>query len=124
MMTLLGLESEYAFAYTKLTGEFTHTGFETSTGTADAYEYFLQGIQTLSARWFAAGRYEGASAPPLTTGIVVGKRTRMRMVEATAGFKLNPALTLRGSYYTRRFYTAAQWDHQVGVSLVWAQRWR
>jgi hypothetical protein len=48
----------------------------------------------------------------------------MRMVEATAGFKLNPALTLRGSYYTRRFYTAAQWDHQVGVSLVWAQRWR
>lgn len=124
MMTLVGGEGEYAFGYTKVSGEFVRTQFETSTGHALAYEYFLQGTQILTARWFAAGRYEGASAPPLNVGTAVGRRTRMRMVEATAGFRINPVVTVRSSYYTRRFYTASAWDHQVGVSLVWTQRWR
>ncbi len=124
MMTLVGGEGEYAFAYTRLAGEFVRTQFDTSTGTAIAHEYFLQGTQILSARWFAASRYEGASAPPLTVGTVQGRRTRMRMVEATAGFRVNPSITIRGSYYTRRFYTASAWDQQLAVSLVWTQRWR
>ena len=124
MMTLFGGEAEYAFRYTRLSGEFIRSGFETSTGTAEAYEYFAQGVQTLTARWFAAGRFEGASAPPLTVGAVRRGRTYMRMVEATAGFRLNPAITFRGSYYTRRFYTASAWDQQFAVSVVWAQRWR
>jgi len=124
MMTLFGGEAEYAFQYTRLSGEFIRTGFETSTGTAEAFEYFAQGVQTLTARWFAAGRFEGASAPPLVVGPVRRGRTSMRMVEATAGFRVNPAITLRGSYYSRRFYTASAWDQQFAVSVVWAQRWR
>jgi hypothetical protein len=123
MMTLFGGE-EYAFHYTRLSGEFIRTGFETSTGTAEASEYFAQGVQTLTARWFAAGRFEGASAPPPTAGAVHRGRTDVRMVEATAGFGVNPAITLRSSYYTRCFYTASAWDQQFVVSMVWAQRWR
>jgi hypothetical protein len=124
MMTLVGVEGEYAFAYTKLSGEFIHTGFETARGTADAYAYFLQGVQTITPRWFAAAKYEGTSAPPLTTATSAGRRTRMRMAEATAGFRLNPAITLRSSYYTRRSYTGTRWDRQFAVSVVWTQRWR
>jgi hypothetical protein len=124
MMTLVGAEGEYAFAYTKITGEFVRTGFETSSGTANAYEFFIQGIQTLTARWFAAARHEIGSAPPLQTATVSRPRTRMKMLEATAGFRINPSITLRSSYYARRTYTASAWDHQVGVSVVWAQRWR
>ena len=123
-MTLIGGEAEYAFRYTKLSGEFERTQFETSTGTAIASEYFVQGVQTISARWFGAGRYEGASAPPLAVGPVVGRRTQLRMLEGTAGFRVTPAITIRSSYYARHSYTSAQWDRQVGVSLVWTQRWR
>ena len=53
-----------------------------------------------------------------------GRRTSMKTVEATAGFRLTPDFTLRGSYYTRRAYAGTAWDNQVGVSLVWAHRWR
>jgi hypothetical protein len=115
---------EEAPGYTKLTAELVRTGFQTSSGTANAYQFFIQGIQTLSARWFAAARHEGASAPPLMIGPAPGRRTRMKMLEATAGFRLNPAITLRGSYYARRFYAASAWDHQVGASVVWTERWR
>jgi hypothetical protein len=123
-MTLVGGEAEYAFRYTRMNGEVTHTAFDTSSGTADAYEYFVQGVQTLTPRWFAAVRHEGASAPPLGVGIAPGKRTRFRFVETTAGFKVSPALTLRGSFYVRRTYTSQVWDRQAGVSVVWTERWR
>lgn len=124
MMTLIGGEAEYAFGYTRLSGEVVRTAFETAAGRALAYEYFVQGVQTLTPRLSAAARHEGVSAPPLVGGSVPGSRTRMRTFEATAAWRLAPELTLRGSYYTRRPYTAAGWDHQIGISLVWTQRWR
>jgi hypothetical protein len=123
MMTLLGGEGEYAFGYTKLTGEVTRTAFETPSGRVLAYEFFIQGVQTISPRWFAAARHEGASAPPLNAA-AAGRRPQMKMVEATAGYRVTPAITLRTSYYTRRSYTGASWDHQIGASLVWTERWR
>jgi hypothetical protein len=122
-MTLVGGEGEFAFGYTKLSGEVVRTAFETSTGTAVAYEYFLQGMQTLTPRLFAAARYEATSAPPLNTGIVPGVRTHMNMVEATAGFRLNREIIVRSSFYTRHSYTATAWDQQFGLSLVWTRRW-
>jgi hypothetical protein len=32
-------------------------------------------------------------------------------------------VTLRASYYTRKSYGASTWDHQVGISAVWARKW-
>jgi hypothetical protein len=121
-MTLVGGEAEYAFRYTKLAGEWIRTSFETSAGNADAYEYFVQGVQTLTPRLFAAARHEATSAPPLATS-ATSRRTQMKMVEATAGFRLTPDFTLRSSYYARKFYNATVWDNQVGLSLVWTRRW-
>jgi hypothetical protein len=122
-MTMAGAEGEWAFNGTKLSGEILRTGFEASAGTAVAYEWFIQGQQTLTPRWFAAFRREGTSAPPLVTSTSLGVRTDLDVFEATAGFRVNRDVTLRGSYYTRRFYGSTDWVNQAGVSVVWAQRW-
>jgi hypothetical protein len=122
-MTLVGGEGEYAFRYTKLAGEMIRTSFETTAGSAEAYQYFIQGVQTLTPRLFAAARHEGTSAPPLVNGVVPGRRTHMKMIEATAGIRVTPDVTLRTSYYARQPYNATLWDNQVGLSLVWTRRW-
>jgi hypothetical protein len=122
-MTMAGGEGEWAFGGTKISGEILRNAFETSAGTSIAYEGFVQGMQTLSPRWFVAARREGTSAPPLVSGIVVGSRTRFGVLEATAGFRITPDVTLRGSYVRRRSYGATAWADQVGASIVWACRW-
>jgi hypothetical protein len=122
-MTIAGGEGEWAFGGTKISGEILRTGFERIGGTAVAYEWFLQGQHTLSPRWFVASRREGTSAPPLVHGTVVGSRTDLEAFEATAGFRVTRSVTLRSSYYTRRFYGTTTWTNQIGVSAVWAQRW-
>jgi hypothetical protein len=123
-MTMVTGEGEWAFGGTKFSGEVVRTSFETPGASAStAYEFFVQGQQTLTARWFAASRLEGVSAPGLVNGIVAGPRGDLRIFEATAGYRLSPDLSLRGSYYTRRAYGASTWTDQVGASLVWARRW-
>jgi hypothetical protein len=92
-------------------------------GTAIAYEYFVQGVQTLAPRWFVAARHESTLAPPLITTTFVGAGTRLAVVETTVGFRVTPEVTLRSSYYTRRSYAVTAWDHQVAVSAVWARKW-
>lgn len=119
--TIVGGEGEFAVAYTNLRGEVLHTTYDVANGTVGATEWFVEGLQTLTPRWFGAARVEHVSGPPTTLGATV--RTDLDMVEATAGFRLTPEITLRSSYYTRRFYAAPSWDHQVGVSIVWAKRW-
>jgi len=47
----------------------------------------------------------------------------MSIAETTVGFRINPEITLRGSYDARRVYSAATWDNQVGMSMVWTKRW-
>jgi hypothetical protein len=122
-VTIVGAEGEYAFGYTKMSGEFVRSQFERSAGTAVAYEYFVQGLQTITPRWFAAARHEATSAPPLVTATTVGRRTRLAIVETTVGFRVTPDVTLRSSYYARRSYGAPAWDQQAAVSAVWARKW-
>jgi hypothetical protein len=122
-MTMAGGEGEWAFDGTKISGEIIRTGFESLGGTSVAYEWFMQGQQTLTPRWFVAARRAGTSAPPLVNGIVIGTRTDLETFEATAGFRVSRDVTLRSSYYTRRFYGSADWVNQAGVSIVWSRRW-
>jgi hypothetical protein len=122
-VAILGAEAEYAFGYTKISGEFVRSHFERASGSAIAYEYFVQGLHTVTPRWFVAARHEGTSAPPLITPTVVGERTRLAITEATVGFRVTPEITLRSSYHARRSYGAPWWDQQVAASAVWARRW-
>jgi len=116
-------EGEYAVRYTKIAGEILRSSFERTAGRAVAYEWFVQGIQTLSPRWFVAARHEGTQAPGLVTATTIGQKTRLTIGEATVGFRVTPDVTVRSSYYARKSYGAAAWDHQVGVSAVWARKW-
>lgn len=120
---MFNVEGEYAFGYTKVSGEFTHDRFDTTAGPDTARAWFVQGVQTLSPRWFVAARQEGVDAPALRTGIVVGRRRSFQSTEATAGYRLTTELTLRSSFMARKAYTRTAWDQQVGFSVVWARRW-
>ena len=108
---------------TFLNGEILRTSFESLAQASIAYESFVQVQQTLAPRWFAAARGEHASAPPLVNGIAIGTRTSLSTAETTVGYRVNPDITLRTSYYARKPYPARMWDKQFGVSVVWARRW-
>jgi hypothetical protein len=118
-LTLVGVEGEYSFAYTKLSGELIADRFTTSGGTAIAYTWFVEGAQTITPRWFVAARHEGSSAPAFG----LRPRADFETLEATAGFRATTDITFRGSYFQRRFYGLSTWDNQAGVSIVWAHRW-
>lgn len=122
-LRMASFEGEYAFGYSKFSGEVVRDRLETASGTATAYTWFVQGAQTLTPRWFAAARQEGTSAPPLNVGTVPGRRTTLHITEATLGYRLSPEFTLRGSFITRKAFTRTTWDQQAAASLVWAHRW-
>jgi hypothetical protein len=122
-LRMFTVEGEYAVNYTKISGEFTYDRLGTLAGTTTARAWFVQGMHTLSPRWFLAGRQEGVSAPPLTTGIAVGRRSTFHTAEVTVGYRLSTDFTLRASFMNRKAYTRTAWDQQFGASLVWARRW-
>ena len=125
--TIATVESEVAFRYTKLTGEWVRDAIETSTGDHVASGWFAQGQQTLTPRWFVAGRLERMSSPAVfwlgngAPPLVVDQR--LEGVEETLGYRLTPDLTLRASHRARRGFGRPEFDHTVGVSAVWWRRW-
>ncbi len=121
-MTMISVEAEYAFGHTKLSGELLRDRFDTSSSVT-AYEWFVQGSQTLTPRWFVAARHEGTSAPVRTNSAALQAQPRLKAVEGALGFRVTPEITIRGSYYTRLSYGRTRWDRQGGAQLVWSRRW-
>ena len=119
-LDMVSLEGEYAVGYTKLSGEFTRDWLGTAVGQAVASEWFIQGMQTISPRWFAAARHEGANAPPRA---INGPTPTLRVSELTGGFRVNTDFTIRTALLRRKIYFSPANDLQFGVSLVWARRW-
>jgi hypothetical protein len=122
-LTMVGVEAEYSFGYTKMSGELVGDRLESAAGVDTAYAWFVQAMQTLSPRWFVAARQAGASSPPLRSGTIVGTRSEFETTEATLGVRLSTDFTLRGSFMSRKAYARRVWDQQLGASLVWAHRW-
>ncbi len=120
-LRMLSAEAEFAFGFTKVSGELTHDYLEMGTGEATATQWFVQGVQTLAPRWFAAVRHEGVDAPPRAPG---GDRPTLRTSEASVGYRLTNEFTIRGSFASRKTYFSLDPDRQVGLQLVWARRWR
>ena len=119
--TVFTVESEIAFAFTKLAAEWVRDTVDTSSGTQKASGWFVQGQQTLAPRWFAAARVEHVHSPLVTPLVVT--RQRMTNTEEVLGFRLTPELTLRGGHRARKGFGRTGYDHQVEVSLVWWKRW-
>ena len=120
--TVVTVEGELSFRYTKLTGEWTRDALETNQADAIESGWYVQGQQTLTPRWFAAGRVERLDGPPLPA-LPAGPRQSFSGTEATAGYRLSPEVTLRASYRARRLFSQADYQHQLMASVVWARRW-
>jgi hypothetical protein len=122
-LTMWTAEGEYAFGYTKLSAEFTRERFDRTVAVATSSTWFVQGVQTLTPRWFVAGRHEAIDAPPMAVAGPGAPRLSFRTAEGAAGYRVTPELTVRVSLAAVRWYTATVADKRVGVQLVWSRRW-
>lgn len=120
--TIVTIESEFAFRYTKVAGEWVRDSIETTLGTRVASGWFVHGQQTLAPRWFVAGRVERITSPfILATG--AGLDQALASVEEAVGFRLTPEITVRVGHRARRGFGVTSYDHQAAASLVWWKRW-
>jgi hypothetical protein len=125
VLTLAGFEGEYAFRYTKITGEVIHDTFTLPTGAVGATEWFIQATQTITPRWSVAGRHEGTAAPITGVGLVPRFLAQPDLLanELTAAFRINRDVTLKASYYARKPYGQLTWDQQAAIQAVFQHRW-
>jgi hypothetical protein len=126
--TVVTVESEFAFRYTKVAGEWVRDAVDTNDGTRVASGWYVQGQQTLAPRWFLASRLERMSSPlvvaiPGTTTVARIDRLHFNGVEETLGYHLTPDITLRAAHRARRGFGRPGFDHTVAVSAVFARRW-
>jgi hypothetical protein len=119
--TIVNAEAEYAFRYTRLSGEWVRDRFETAGAPAVARGFMLQAVQTLTPRIFAAARVTRASTP-VRDGALTVRRSRTA-AEVTAGYRLAAQLTLKAGYQASRPFGGSNWNHTAIWSLVWAQHW-
>jgi hypothetical protein len=119
--TIITVESEYSFRFTKIVGEWVRDTLETSSGDRVASGWWVHGQQTLTPRWYVAGRVERMASPALTLGVLA--QQRLHGVEETIGFRVTPELTLRLDHRARRGFGRPEFDHQAAVSAVWWKRW-
>jgi len=116
-LTLAGVEGEYAFRYTKISGEVIHDTFTIPAGDFGATEWFIQAAQTLAPRWSVAGRHEGTSM------LLSGTPQHLLANELTVGFRATRDVLLKASVYTRQPYGRVDWDKQFSVQAVFQHRW-
>ncbi len=122
MATIVTVEGEWSFRFTKLTGEWTRDTLETNAGNAVESGWYFQGMQTLTPRWFVAGRVERLEGPPLLA-TPQGPRQTFAGAEQAVGFRITPEITVRASYRARRLFSQQDFSHQAMASVVWAKRW-
>jgi hypothetical protein len=122
--TIVAIESEFSYRYTKVSGEWVRDTIETATGPMTPSGWFVQGQQTLSPRWFVAGRAERTDAPALVAATGALEERHFTGFETIVGYRLTPELTLRGGHRAREFFGSPTFDHAAVASIVWGRRWR
>lgn len=121
VVKVYNVEGEYAIGYTRITGELVVDRFDTMIAPAVSRGFNLLAVQTLSPRWFVAGRTVRASTPVLT-GPNAGRRIA-KSAEATLGYRLNRTITFRAAYQGSASFSRPAWQHAIAFSTVWSQRW-
>ncbi len=119
--TVVTIESEFLYAYTKVAGEWVRDSIGTSLGTRVASGWFVQGQQTLAPRWFVSGRVERMSSPFVRAAGVLDQQ--LAGVEEVVGFRVTPEWTLRLGHRARRVFGRSTYDNQAAASIVWWRRW-
>jgi hypothetical protein len=118
---VINLEAEWSYRYTRLSGEWVRDRFDTDGAAAVSRAFYVQAVQTVTPRTFAAARFTRASSPVRNaTGL---ERRERSAADVTVGYRLTPELTLRGGYEAERRFDRPDWDHAAVASVVWARRW-
>lgn len=120
--TMMQLEGEWSFGYTRIVGEWVHSVLETSRADASTQGYWVEATQTIAPRLFVAGRADSQYfdyQPPQSDAFA---RQDYKRYEAIAGLRLTPDFTLRGGYMVRKGYVVSHWDDQLIASVVWQHR--
>jgi hypothetical protein len=110
------------FRFTRVLAEWVRDAVEVNATDESASGWFVQGQQTLTPRWYAAGRVERMSAPALTS-LGTFERRQFTGTEEAVGFRVTPEITIRGAHRARRGFGRPGYDHQAAVSIVWWRRW-
>ena len=120
---LVNIEGEYAFDYTKISGEWTRDRFDTVTGDRLATGWTLQAKQTLTPRMYVHSR--ATMMESLVTTAIPGilDDGAYRAVDTTLGYLVTPEATLRLGHAVMKRWNVSDVDHQIGLSIVWAKRW-
>jgi hypothetical protein len=121
--TVVTVEGEFSYRYTRVVAEWIRDSLDTGFGgTLVADGYYLQVQQTITPRWFVAGRLERMDAPAASPvdDII---RQQFTGVEETVGYRVLPELTLRVSHRARKGFGAAGFGHTAAVSAVFWKRW-
>ena len=120
--SVIQAEAEWSFGYTRIAGEWLWTWRDMATGTARVNGGWIEATQTLGPRWFAAARYDDQTTAWTSQPNRARRSEPYRRLETTAGFRVTPEITLRGSYLTRKGYVVGFWDDQVLASIVFAKK--
>jgi len=121
--TMVTLEGELSYRYTKITGEWVRDSLQFNGQTRRATGWFTQGQQTLTPRWFAAARVERIAAARLLSRPDAAVEPDFTSTEETIGYRLTPELTLRAAHRGRKRFGVEGFQHEASVSLVWWRRW-
>jgi hypothetical protein len=125
--TITTVETEVSFRHTRMAGEWIRDALETSTGNHVASGWYVQGQQTLTPRWFVAGRVERMASPAFlgfdAEGAPLLIDQQLSGIEETVGYRLTEDLTLRASHRARRGFGRPGFDQTFAVSTVWWRRW-
>jgi len=119
--TVFNLEAEYAFAYTRLSGEWVRDSFENDGSPAVARGFYVQAVQTLTPRLFTAARFTQVSAPILVSTTTI--RSTRTALELSGGYRITPQLTIKAGYEGGRRFNVTDWTNAAVVSAVWSRRW-
>ena len=120
--TLVQVEGEWSFRYTRLAGEWIWTTRELATSDSRVDGGWIEGVQTLTPRIFVAIRYDEQWTRWTSPNDLADREEWYRRTEAAVGFRLWPEVTLRASYLTRKGYVVGFWDDQFLASIVFAKK--
>ncbi len=120
----LTLEADVAFGHSRLSGEWVRSHFEAPGGGRVSEGWTAQAQHAVTPRVFVHSRMSTVRAPLVgTSQATTLVEQRFRSIDTTAGYLLNPEVTLRVAHTAIRGFGRTVVDHQLGVSMVWARRW-
>ncbi|HJU43693.1 MAG TPA: hypothetical protein VJ691_12785 [Vicinamibacterales bacterium] len=120
--TLMQIEGEWSFGYTRLAGELLVTKRQLAVNDARVDGGWFEVTQTLTPRVFAAARYDEQWTRWTAAATGDELDAPYRRLETGVGFRVTPDVTLRGTYMTRKGYVVDFWDDQFLASIVFAKK--